>query len=159
MESKKLFKIKGSTEIRNGDKELRQKEKCIPSESEVRWTGEIYHSREKIHLAKAQFEQKLDRTVGGKKNFRYILAEVSGEITSACYRMKMVTSQTREKEEVLNAFCASFLNIDDGWRISIALSWRNMAVRMTSSQLTMKQSGISCSRWTLVNLWGLMEFT
>lgn len=73
--------------------------------------------------------------------------------------MKMVTSQTRDrdKEEVLNAFYAFVLNIADGLRPSSALSWRNMAVGMTSSQLTVKQCGTSCSRWTLINLWGLVD--
>lgn len=86
-----------------------------------------------------------------------ILGEVSEEIIPACYRMKMVTSQTRDKEEVLNAFYAFVLNIADGLRPSSALSWRNMAVGMTSSQLTVKQCGTSCSRWTLINLWGLVD--
>lgn len=38
-ESKKLFKIKCSTEIRKGDKEPRQKEKYIDSENKVRCCG------------------------------------------------------------------------------------------------------------------------
>lgn len=54
--SQKLFKIKGSTEMRNGLKELRQKEKCIPNESKLGGVGEIYYSREKIHVATDQLE-------------------------------------------------------------------------------------------------------
>lgn len=76
------------------------------------------HCREKISVAKAHLEFKLDCTVEDNKRgcSNMLTAKGGSEVTPVCHLMRSVTSHTgtQRKAETFNAFCAAVFNTDAG---------------------------------------------
>lgn len=129
---------------------------------ELRWKRKVYGQgkhhreehreaacccREKICAARAQFEVNQNCRGKEKVSSNALVAKGCGEVTSASYRMRVVTSprgtQTRQVC-LLQSLPPSSPWISDQESLSV-LSCRTTTVRMTSSLLTLNTCGICCS--------------
>lgn len=112
-----------------------RKSKCKDSGGKIRgiWKEDraiACHWREKICVAKAQQELKLASNVGDTKYLKMSISKSSPKITSACFRMKMVTpqtgTQTRQRSLILSLPSSLMLMMAK----RVPVSW---AVRMVNN--------------------------
>lgn len=121
------------------------------------------HCREKICAAKTQLELKLPEMCGAIKKsvFSNILVAVgSVKVTSSCYRMRMITSQTGTWTKH-RGLAHSLLPSEHRWwtrGFSVAWAVGPWLREWSAPKLTLELCGICWSSWIPTNLWSLMRF-
>lgn len=119
------------------------------------------HCKEKSYAAETQLELMLPEMWGAikKRVFSNILMAIgSVKITSAHYRMRMVSLETGTRQRCLRHFLPPSSTWVMGQGSLSALSWRTMTERIINSQFTLELCEICSSSWIRTNLWSLMGF-